>query len=131
MITIATVTDIVTYVIPYINTILAIMLGIGMFVSLRGGYSKQAGEIQEKVIAALKEQIEALERHVESDKEEITKLKLVFEALQYTLRQRGIEMVMNGETITLTDTQKRVTHVTPIRKTSLRKPKDIDPGPVI
>lgn len=108
--------DFLPYALPYINTILAILLGLGAFMSLRGGYSKHAGEIQEKVIAALKEQVETLEKQVENGEHEIIRLKQITLTIQYALKQRGLEMEIDGDTIIFSDRQSGRTRITPLRK---------------
>lgn len=88
---------------PYISTVLAICLTIGGMFAIRQGYSKQVGEIQDKVISAQKAQITTLEGRVEACEKEVDHLHGIIETISEALRQRGIVISISGEMVTIED----------------------------
>jgi hypothetical protein len=88
---------------PYLNIVLALALTIGGFFAFRQGYSKEAGRIQEKVIAAQKEQVETLERQIVGIDKETKRLNRVIATIRYALKRRGLHIIVNGDFITVVD----------------------------
>ena len=79
---------------PSIAITLSVIIG-GLFV-FRRAYVKQLGELQERVIAAYKEQNESQEKELKRLRREITAMRMAF-------KQLGMEIEINGDTITLID----------------------------
>ena len=79
---------------PSIAITLCVIIG-GLFVFRRAAV-KQLGELQESVIAAYKEQNESQER-------ELVRLRRAIIAMRAAFKQLGMEIEINGTTITLID----------------------------
>lgn len=88
---------------PWVSTIIALCITIGGLFAMRAGYSRQATEIQERVIDALKAQNEAQETQILSCEKEISRLKRVVATIQYALKRRGLQIEIDGDAITLID----------------------------
>src|SRR6266704_4695975 len=94
---------------PSIVITLSVIIG-GLFV-FRRAYVKQLGELQESVIAAYKEQNESQERELKRLRREITAMRMAF-------KQLGMEIEINGTTITIINGQQ------PKRKRIIQLPAD-------
>lgn len=101
---------------PYISVFIALCVTIGGLFAIRQGYNKQAGEIQDRIIEALKTQNEAQERQITTCEKEIARLKRVVRTIQIALKRRGLEIEVDSDGITLIDNQSRQTR-TVIRMT--------------
>lgn len=89
---------------PWIGTILGIGVSIGvLLVAIRGGYSKAAGEVQERVISALKEEVEGLHRQVDSLEKDRDRQDEILSTIRYAIKQRGLKIVIDGDFVTLSD----------------------------
>ena len=114
-----TVNSFFSALLPYISTVLAICISIGGLWAVHQSHSrqaielsKQAGEIQERVIAAQKIENEGLERQVSECKQEITHLrdecrneiehlKGMLETTADLLQQKGFTLTVGDDTVTL------------------------------
>ncbi len=114
----------ITDFLSYANVVLTVCLLVGGILAIRQGYSKAAGEIQEKVIVALKEQVATLEKQAGTDEREIKHLKQVLLTVRYALKRRGLAIEVNGESITLIDEQSRTTRTVAIRTTEAALQED-------
>jgi len=99
---------------PVISIVISLGVLAGGYIALRTGYSQQAGEIQDRVIAALKSENEGLERRLETVSEEITALKRAMVSVRYALRRRGLILEVNTDYITLIDEQSKRTFTLPV-----------------
>jgi hypothetical protein len=89
---------------PYLGSILAIGITIGgLIIGLRGGYSKAAGEIQERVISALKEEVEGLNKKVNEMEKDRDRQSSILSTIRYALKQRGLKITIEGEFVTLSE----------------------------
>jgi len=79
---------------PSIVITLSVIIG-GLFV-FRRAYVKQLGELQERVINAYKEQDE-------SQQKELKRLRREIVAMRAAFKQLGMEIEINGTSITLID----------------------------
>ena len=100
---------------PYLSTFLALCITVGGLFAMRQGYSKQATEIQEKVIGALQAQNEAQETQIATCEKEIARLKRVVSTIQYALKRRGLRIEIDGDAITVVDEQSRQSRTVQIR----------------
>lgn len=89
--------------VPILSLIISVAALIGGFVAYRSGYSKQASEIQQRVINALQAQNEAQEAQIETCEKELSRLKKVVTTIQYALKRRGLRIEINNDAITLID----------------------------
>jgi len=99
---------------PVISIVISLGVLVGGYMALRTGYSQQAGEIQDRVIAALKSENEGLERRLETVSEEIAALKRAMVSVRYALRRRGLILEIDADYITLVDEQSKRTYTLPI-----------------
>ena len=105
----------VSALLPYISTVLAICVTVGGLWAVRQSssrqaieLSKQAAEIQERVITAQRTENEGLERQVSECKQEITHLrdeiehlKGILETTANLLQQKGYTLTVGDDTVTL------------------------------
>lgn len=104
----------VTDFLPVLNIVLAIGLVIGGFFALRKGYSREAGEAQERLIGALEKEIDHLRREVDDLKRERSTQDNVIKTIRYLLKQYGLKVVIAGDLVTLDDGSKsKTTRVKP------------------
>ncbi len=113
-------------VLPYLSTLITICIAIGGFFALRTGYSKQANEIQDRVIAALKLQNEVQARQIAAHEKEISHLKQIVTTIQVALKRRGLRIEVDNDTITLIDDHARRAHTVKIQMTAGDKDDDND-----
>ena len=104
---------------PYVSTVLAICVTIGGLWAVKQSssrqaieLSKQAGEIQDRVISTQKIENESLEKRVADCEKEIEHLKGMIETTADLLKQKGFTLVIEGDTVTLEEDGK----VSSIRK---------------
>jgi hypothetical protein len=106
-------------ILPYLSLILAIATTVGGILafrqSYRQNYTKMANEIQERVIAALKLQIETLERELVGCQHDVIRLRRVISTIRYVLKQRGMSIVVEGDYITMTDSKTSKTRTIQVR----------------
>ena len=88
---------------PYLTLFLTLCLAVGGALAFRQGYSKTASEIQERVIAALKGEIETLEMKVLTCEQETFRQKRVLATVRYALKRLGFRIIVNGDFITLVE----------------------------
>ena len=89
--------------IPYLSLFLTCCVAIGAFLAYQQGYSKEAAKIQERVSEARKAENEILVDEVKHLEIEITRLKRIVETIRYALKQRGIEIRVEGDFVMLQD----------------------------
>lgn len=108
----------------YIGIFFGLAGTIGCFLAIKLSYTKEkdlqrseTNKIQSEVIEALKEQVEALKDQLEDLKREVVRQQRVLSTVQYALKGRGIQIVVDGDFITFTDTAiPTQARVIPIRK---------------
>lgn len=89
---------------PIIGTVLSIGVTLGtLYFALHGGYSKAAGEMQEKVIDALKERVELLNTKIEDMEKNELRQNNILSTIRYALKQRGLKIVIEGDFVTLSE----------------------------
>lgn len=114
----------------FVLGLIAVALTIGGFLAMRQGYNKRAAEIQDsvnevqsRVIAAYKEEVEGLRRSLSDQEEKIADLKVqleqqesIFEAIRQLLSQRGWRVIISGMHVTLEDVSGKQSNITPLKK---------------
>lgn len=100
---------------PILSLVLSVCLAIGGLIAFRQGYAKQAGEIEERVIGALKVLNTTQETQLVTCEKEIMRLKRVVATIQYALKRRGLRIEIDGDSITLIDEQSRQSRTVQIR----------------
>lgn len=92
---------------PWLGSLLSIGITVGgLVVALRSGFSKGASEIQERVIAGLKDRVTLLDQKVEDLEEDRKRQNSVISTIRYALKQRGLKIVIEGEFVTLSESGK-------------------------
>src|SRR5215469_18053716 len=99
---------------PILSIIVSLCVVIGGYFAFRSGYSRTATEIQEKVIAALQAQNDSQEMQIKAFEKEITRLKRVVATIQLAIKRRGLQIEINGESITIIDSQSRGSRTTTV-----------------
>lgn len=111
----------ISAVLPILNTI-AIVIGLGLTIgafvyAVRGGYSKEARDIQKQVIESITAQNEAQSRQIAANEKEIARYRRIQETIKglMPLKRRGLHIEINGETVTLVDDRSGRTHTVRIQ----------------
>lgn len=108
-------------ILPVLNIILVVGLAIGGFFAMRKGYSKEIGEIQERTVTALKEEVAVLTRKVDELATERATQDRVIATIRYALKEYGLRVTITGNFVTLQDgAGKRMT--TPVKNNAVVKP---------
>lgn len=93
----------VTDFLPILNIVLAIGLVIGGFFALRKGYSREAGEAQERLIDALEKEVASVRREVDDLKRERSTQDNVIKTIRYLLKSYGLRISITGDMVTVND----------------------------
>lgn len=110
---------------PILNIVLLIGLTIGGFFAFKRGYSKETGEIQERVIAALKEEMGILHSKVDDLEKERATQDRVIATIRYALRQYGLKVTIAGDFVTLNDSHGQS------KTTRIQQPAPVKSLPVV
>jgi len=101
---------------PVLNIVLLVALAIGGIFAYRKGYSQEAGAIQERVITALKDEVDTLRDKVDDLEKERATQDRVIATIRYALKSHGLRVTIAGDFVTLQDTankSKTTTHIQP------------------
>ena len=89
---------------PVLNIVLAIGLVVGGIFAWRKGYSKEAGEAQERLIDALEKEVAVVRREVDDLKRERSTQDNVIKTIRYLLKQYGLKVTIGpGDVVTIDD----------------------------
>ncbi len=88
---------------PYLSIVLSVCVIIGGLFAMRQGYSKTTGEIQERVIVALKSEVEILTSRVADLERRNAELNHVQTTIVSALDKKAIKVTIDGDMVTLTD----------------------------
>ena len=102
-------------ILPYLSLFLTVCVAVGGALAYRQSYIKTAGEIQNRVIAALKEETEVLTKKIDHCEKEISRQSQIIETIQTALKAKGIDLTINGDTVVIEET------VSGTRKTTVKK----------
>lgn len=94
---------------PLISIVISLFVLIGGVVAYRHGYSSTTIESQSKTIEALETRVKTLEAQVVMDKSEIARLKKLFIGVNIALKDRGLTIETEDDTIILIDNQTKQT----------------------
>lgn len=100
---------------PVFSIALTLCVIVGGWIAFRQGKGKQASEIQDQTINALKTRVETLEGQVESDAKELTRLRQVLNTVRQALKRRGLHIEIEGDFVTLVDVDSGQTKTTRIQ----------------
>lgn len=100
---------------PLFSLLISVCVGIGGYLAIRGNYTRTVGEVQDRVISALTAQNAVSKTQIASLEKEIVRMKRVVSTIQVALKRRGLEIEINGDSITLIDNQDRRAHTMQIR----------------
>ncbi len=86
---------------------LMLMIGtvIGGIIAFRVGISRTASEIQERVINALKDEIDTLKDKVSDLEKENTRLNQTMSLIRKALHKRGLTITIDGDLVSISDAQ--------------------------
>jgi cell division protein FtsB len=79
---------------------------LGGVLAWRSGFNSTANAVQERVINALESEITALRQRLEDVARENTRLNQRIETICLALKKRGLEVVIEGDIITIIDNQR-------------------------
>lgn len=85
------------------NILIGLLLLIGGYMAIRSGKHRQAGEIQDQVINALKAELEALQRRLDILERENARLNLITNTIKRAINQRGMIISIDGDMVEIRD----------------------------
>ena len=103
-----------TTIVTYLNIAVAVAMMLGGAVAFRYGMNRTANEIQERVIHALQSEIQLLQERVVALEKDNTRLSDIIALIRSALKQHGLSVTIDGEVISIHDTQGNSTHTTRI-----------------
>ncbi len=115
--------QILTNLVPVFNTILILCASLGALWAYRNGIAKTLNEVQDRVINALKNEIEACKDRLDRVEKENERLNQLLSTIRSALRQRGLYITIDGEMVSIHDQQGSTTQTSRIHGTLL-SPKD-------
>jgi hypothetical protein len=107
---------------PVLNIVLVIALAVGGLIAFRRGYSKEIGEIQERTVTALKEEVAVLRAKVDDLVAERAVQDKTIATIRYALKEYGLRVLISGDFVTLQDLTGTRKTTTPIKSKAIIKP---------
>lgn len=104
--------------IPYASALIGLIITGASIFAFKQSYGKSIGEIQARVIEALKEEISTLTKKIESCEKEINRQNQIIETIQEALKAQGIIIKIDGDIVTI---EEAATRKTTVRKTVKRQ----------
>ena len=101
-------------IVTYLNIAVAVAMMLGGAIAFRYGMNRTANEIQERVIHALQSEIQLLQERVVALEKDNTRLSDIIALIRSALKQHGLSVTIDGEVISIHDTQGNSTHTTRI-----------------
>ena len=101
-------------IMTYLNIGVAVAMVLGGAIAFRYGMNRTANEIQERVIHALQSEIQLLQDRVVVLEKDNTRLSDIIALIRSALKQHGLSVTIDGEVISIHDTQGNSTHVSRI-----------------
>lgn len=89
--------------ITILNTLLLLSATVGGFFAFKNARRTQTVKIQDETIHALQQQIDAIQRKLESQEKENARLQLLIDIIREALGKRGIHVTIDGEMVTIED----------------------------
>lgn len=94
---------------PYLSFFIAICVTGGGAIIFKQSYSKAASEIQDRVIAALKLEIETLNTRIKACQDETARLSSILETIQAALKSKGIHITIDGDMVIIEESESKAT----------------------
>lgn len=94
----------------YLNLVIAVAIVLGGAVAFRFSLNRTANEIQERVINALKSEIQTLQDRIVALEKDNTRLSQTIAIIRTALKQRGMSVTIDGDLISISDAQGNSTH---------------------
>ena len=104
-----------TTILTYLNIIVAVALVLGGAIAFRYGMNRTANEIQERVIHALQSELQLLQDRVVALEKDNTRLTDIIALIRSALKQHGLSVTIEGDVISIHDSQGNSTHVSRIQ----------------
>jgi cell division protein FtsB len=95
---------------PYLSLALFALTSLGGVLAFRYSIAKTSSEIQERVINALKGEIDTLKDKIAGLEKENMKLQQTLGLIKSALRKRGLTVSIEGDLVTIGDTSGHITH---------------------
>jgi hypothetical protein len=87
-----------------ILSVISLLVSVGVAIgAFRSGYGQGISTIHEKVIDALKDQVETLEKQNEQQQKTLDRQEFELQAMRDALKDEGIYITVDGERITIKD----------------------------
>jgi hypothetical protein len=87
-----------------ILSVISLLVSVGVAIgAFRSGYGQGVSTIHEKVIDALKDQVETLEKQNEQQQKMLDRQEFELQAMRDALKDEGIYITVDGERITIKD----------------------------
>lgn len=96
----------ITSALSLLSLALTICTILGGVLAWRSGFNHTANEVQDRVIHALESEIAALRQRLEDVARENTRLNQRIETICLALKKRGLEVMIEGDIITIIDNQR-------------------------
>lgn len=110
---------------PLLNIVLLAGLTLGGILAVKKGFFQEAGQIQESVIDALKEEVASLRRKVDDLEKERSTQDQVIATIRYLLKQYGLRITIAGDVVTVNDASGK-SKITRIQKLPVKHDDDDD-----
>src|SRR5690349_12444733 len=92
-----------------LSLVLTLCTILGGVLAWRSGFNHTANEVQDRVIHALESEISTLHQRLEDVEQENTRLNKRIEIICLALKKRGLDVMIDGDLITIIDNQRSST----------------------
>lgn len=92
-------------IMAYLNLAITVAMVLGGAVAFRYGINRTANEIQERVINALKSEIQMLQDRIVALEKDNTRLSQIIAVIRTALKQRGLSVTIEGDLVSIADSQ--------------------------
>lgn len=86
-----------------LNLVLLVFGSLGGVMAFRSAMANAERAVQSRVIAALKDEREVLNRKIEEMERDYTRQNSILSTIRYALKQRGLKIVIEGDFVTLSE----------------------------
>lgn len=90
---------------PILSTILSVCAVAGGFFAFRRGRSKEAQQIEERVIAAQEKELKILRQKIEDLERDRNVQDRVISTIRHLLKEYGLHIVIDGDVVSVKDQQ--------------------------
>lgn len=106
-----------------IVTLIVLVLGA---IAYRRNSTKQLGELQAQVIDTYKSQNEAQEKQIADLERKLARHERILTTIQVALKRRGLRIEIDGDSISIIDSQKTGTRTTTMKIIQVDKTEDVE-----